>query len=102
MDARCVVASLLASRSERNFNKPQDSAEKRIMHSKSVSPVINISFPPNDLTLNLMCTFLAMLKVRGGRGASSSSPYCTYAKSIARLQEVRVQTPWGKGCTLIR
>ena len=40
------------------------------------------------------------IKVRGGRGASSSSPYRASAKSNAKLQEVRVQTPWGKGCTL--
>src|SRR5436309_15429311 len=37
-------------------------------------------------------------KVRGGRGASSSSPYHAYARSIARPQEVRAQTPWGTGC----
>src|SRR5207245_4811874 len=41
-------------------------------------------------------------KVRGGRGASSSSPYHAVAKSNARLQEVRVLTSWGKGCTETR
>ena len=72
------------------------------MHSKSVSAATTMSFPPNDLTLNLMRTFLAGTKVRRGRGASSSSPYHAYAWSIAKLQEARAQTPWGKGCAITR
>src|SRR5207302_9483476 len=56
---RCKVTSLLASCSERYFSKPQDKAEKNIMHSKSVSAATIMGFPPNDRTLNLMRTFLA-------------------------------------------
>src|SRR5437764_3454379 len=99
MTWRCALASLVASCSKKYFSNTQAETEKSSIQSKSVNAAPAISFPPSDLTRNCMQSLQNRIKVRGGRGASSSSPYSASAKSNAKLQEVRVRTPWGKGCT---
>ena len=70
------------------------------MHNRSVIAATDISFPPNDLTLNLMPTLLVSQKSKERTGCQLVLPLPRIRKMLMRrLQEVRVQTPWGQGCT---
>src|SRR5713101_672118 len=96
MKLRCVIASLFASCSEREVSRLRDVAVKKSRQSKIVTAALQISFTPNDRTIRLMQSFHVVIKVKGGRGASSSSPYHAFARSNARLQESARTNPMGK------
>src|SRR5579864_1097627 len=49
-----------------------------------------------------MQSFHFVIKVKGGRGASSSSPTTRLLEATRDSRKVRAQTPWGKGCTEVR
>jgi len=80
----------------------RDVAEKKSRQSKSVTATLHISFTPNDRTIRLMQSFHFVIKVKGGRGASSSSPITRLLEATRDSRKVRAQTPWGKGCTELR
>src|SRR5438105_6962236 len=72
-------ASLFASCSEESLRALQPDTENSNRQSKSINVAMAMSFPPSERTVNRMRTFLPIRKVRGRRGASSSSPYHAYA-----------------------
>jgi len=80
---KVFAASLLGIGSEREFSKPRDNAEKSIHAQQERQRRDKYEFSPNDLTL-ISCE-PPPSKSKGGRGASSSSPYRTCAKSNVRL-----------------